>query len=142
MGRFFIAYAFLLIPFLIINSILTGSFIDSEVVWYNNQHTLGIRIGTIPVEDFFYSMLLMVLTISLMEWLEERAYYKNKWAREGLIQNRCYVFSSESYTVSILWGFSILRFADFFPLDLPFTAFSINFAAFLLFLFSLLMTSA
>jgi lycopene cyclase domain-containing protein len=78
MGRFFIAYAFLLIPFVIVNGILTGSFIDNEVVWYNNAHTLGIRIGTIPVEDFFYSMLLMLSTISLMEWLEERAYYKNK----------------------------------------------------------------
>jgi len=78
MGRFFIAYAFLLIPFVIVNGILTGSFIDNEVVWYNDQHTLGIRVGTIPVEDFFYSMLLMLLTISLMEWLEERAYYKNK----------------------------------------------------------------
>ncbi|MEJ7646853.1 MAG: lycopene cyclase domain-containing protein [Chryseolinea sp.] len=78
MGRFYLAYAVLLIPFLIVNSILTGSFIDNEVVWYNDQHNLGIRLGTIPIEDFFYSMLLMLLTISLMEWLEERAYYKNK----------------------------------------------------------------
>lgn len=78
MGRFYFAFAVLLIPFFIVNGILTGSFIDGEVVWYNNVHTLGIRLGTIPLEDVFYALLLILLNIAIMEWLEERAYYKKK----------------------------------------------------------------
>ena len=78
MGRFYFAFAVLLVPFLIVNSILTGLFTDDSVVWYNNSHTLGMRIGTIPLEDFFYAFLLIVTNIAIIEWLEERAYYKKK----------------------------------------------------------------
>ncbi|MBA4056680.1 MAG: lycopene cyclase domain-containing protein [Marivirga sp.] len=78
MGRFYFAFAVLLFPFFIVNGILTGSFIDEEVVWYNDVHTLGIRLGTIPLEDVFYTLLLVLLNIAIMEWLEERAYYKKK----------------------------------------------------------------
>jgi lycopene cyclase domain-containing protein len=46
-----------------VNGILTGLFIDDSVVWYNNSHTLGMRIGTIPLEDFFYAFLLIVMNI-------------------------------------------------------------------------------
>jgi len=78
MGRFYFAFGVLLIPFIIVNGILTGSFIDDSVVWYNDNHTLGIRIGTIPLEDFFYALLLILSNIAIMEWLEERAYYRKK----------------------------------------------------------------
>ena len=78
MGRFYFAYAVLIIPFLIVNGILTGTFIDESVVWYNNSHTLGMRVGTIPLEDFFYALLLILMNIAIIEWLEERAYYKKK----------------------------------------------------------------
>jgi len=76
MGRFYFAFAFLLIPFLLVNGILTGSFIDSEVVWYNDKENIGIRIATIPFEDIFYGMLLVLCNVSIFEWLEERARYK------------------------------------------------------------------
>jgi lycopene cyclase domain-containing protein len=78
MGRFYFAFVFLLVPFFLVNGVLTGSFLDSEVVWYNNAHTLGIRIGTIPIEDVFYGFLLILMNVSIMEWLEDRAYYKKK----------------------------------------------------------------
>lgn len=78
MGRFYFAFAILLIPFFIVNGILTGSFIEGEVVWYNDIYTLGIRIGTIPIEDIFYGLLLVLMNIAIMEWLEERDYYKKK----------------------------------------------------------------
>jgi lycopene cyclase domain-containing protein len=76
MGRFYLAFGVLLIPFLIVNGILTGSFIDAPVVWYNNEENLGVRIGTIPVEDVIYGMLMLLVPISIAENLEERAYYK------------------------------------------------------------------
>lgn len=67
LSRFYISYLVILIPFGIINGILTGSFIEDQVVWYNDQENLGFRIGTIPFEDIFYGMSLILLNYYLME---------------------------------------------------------------------------
>lgn len=72
LGRFYLAYLFILIPFFIVNGILTGSFIDQEVVWYNPTEQLDIRIGTIPIEDTFYGMLLILMNVSILEFLQKR----------------------------------------------------------------------
>jgi lycopene cyclase domain-containing protein len=69
MGRFYLAYLVHLIPFFIINGILTGL----PVVLYNDAENLGIRLGTIPAEDTMYSMLLLGMNISLYEWFRGRA---------------------------------------------------------------------
>jgi len=72
LGRFYFSFAVVLIPFFIINGILTGSFISEPVVWYNNEETLGVRIGTIPLEDTFYGMLLLLINIFLFEKIQNR----------------------------------------------------------------------
>lgn len=72
LGRFYIAYAFIIIPFMIVNGILTGTGLDEPIVWYNNDENLGFRIGTIPFEDVFYGMLLILLNISLYEFFQKR----------------------------------------------------------------------
>jgi len=53
-----------------VNGILTGSGIEQPVVWYNNAETIGIRLSTIPIEDFFYAMLMILLSITIAEKLE------------------------------------------------------------------------
>ena len=63
LGSFLVSYIFILIPFFIINGILTGSFILNEIVWYNDSHNLGLRIGTIPIEDIFYGFSLLFLPL-------------------------------------------------------------------------------
>lgn len=68
--RFFISFLFILIPFLLVNGVLTGSFIDEEVVWYNNSENLGIRLFTIPIEDIGYAFSLLFINILLLEYLK------------------------------------------------------------------------
>lgn len=79
LSRFFVVYAIMLIPFFISNGILTGSMLDKPVVWYNNHYNMGIRILTIPIEDFFYAMLLLLLNISGYEWMKKK-YIKKREA--------------------------------------------------------------
>ncbi|TLV03461.1 lycopene cyclase domain-containing protein [Dyadobacter luticola] len=68
LGLFYFSHAFLLVPFFIVNGILTGTGLDEPIVWYNNQENLGIRILTVPVEDVFYGMIMLLLNTSLFEW--------------------------------------------------------------------------
>jgi lycopene cyclase domain-containing protein len=70
LGRFYLAYLVIYIfPFLIVNGILTGSFLTEPVVWYNNAENLSLRIFTIPVEDFVYGMLLYLMNVTVYEKL-------------------------------------------------------------------------
>ena len=73
LGRFYLAYLVLLIPFLVVNGILTGTGITEEVVWYNNSENLSVRMLTIPVEDVIYGMLLILMNLTIYEYLKQRA---------------------------------------------------------------------
>ena len=84
LAKLVIIYPVLLIPFFIVNGILTGSGLEQPVIWYNNSENLGIRLFTIPVEDIFYGFELILLNIYFYE------YFKNKFntqAREYDEQN-------------------------------------------------------
>lgn len=64
MGRFYRGYMVSLIPFLVMNGWLTGSFTKEPIVWYNNAENMGLRIGTIPAEDSIYLLCyLFILTL-------------------------------------------------------------------------------
>ena len=68
-GKAVTVYAVLLIPFLIVNGILTGSGLEEPVVQYNNGENLGIRILTIPIEDTVYGFELILLNVFFFEWM-------------------------------------------------------------------------
>ncbi|MCE7065895.1 lycopene cyclase domain-containing protein [Dyadobacter sp. CY326] len=68
LSLFYFSHMFLLIPFFIVNGILTGSGLDEPVVWYNDAENIGIRIFTIPFEDIFYGMLMLLLNTYLFEY--------------------------------------------------------------------------
>lgn len=70
LNRYYLSFLVIIIPFFLVNSILTGTMIDGEVVWYNNLETLGIRVGTIPIEDVGYAFSLMLLNLLTMSQLQ------------------------------------------------------------------------
>ena len=72
MGRFYLMYLVTLIPFFIVNGLLTGSWIPEEVVYYNNAQNLGLRIGTIPVEDMVYGLLMLLMNVTWFEFLKNK----------------------------------------------------------------------
>ena len=69
---FFLTFLVMLIPFFIVNGVLTGSWIDNQVVWYNNAENFGIRMGTIPVEDSIYAYSMILMNLYYFEYLCSR----------------------------------------------------------------------
>ncbi|WP_345274266.1 lycopene cyclase domain-containing protein [Flaviramulus aquimarinus] len=72
LANFYITFLVMLIPFFIVNGVLTGSFIENEVVWYNNLENLNIRLFTIPIEDTVYAFSLILLNLFIMNLLETK----------------------------------------------------------------------
>ena len=70
--HFFLTFLVMLIPFFIVNGVLTGSWIDNQVVWYNDAENLGIRMGTIPVEDSIYAYSMILMNLFFFEYLCSR----------------------------------------------------------------------
>lgn len=91
LGSFLFAWLILLIPFFISNGILTGLHfykydllntsqvnISEAIVRYNNNYNLGIRIWSVPIEDFFYGLAMVLLTLTPYE------YFRLKWNTKKL----------------------------------------------------------
>ncbi len=71
--NFYFTYLIILLPFFIVNGILTGTGLDEPIVWYDNTQNLNIRLGTIPVEDVFYGMLMLILNTALFEYFDKKS---------------------------------------------------------------------
>lgn len=72
-SHYYLFYFVILFPFLLCNGILTGSFLDRVVVHYNDAENLGFRILTIPFDDVFYGMALLLFNILSFEFLMKKA---------------------------------------------------------------------
>jgi lycopene cyclase domain-containing protein len=79
LNRFYLTFIVILFPFFLVNSVLTGSFIPEEVVWYNNSENLGLRIFTVPVEDISYAFSLILFNLLLIGKFE--SYFVTKSTR-------------------------------------------------------------
>jgi lycopene cyclase domain-containing protein len=64
LANFYRAFIISLIPFYIVNGALTSV----PIVLYNDHQNMGIRLGTIPLEDHFYMMALLMMNIGLFEY--------------------------------------------------------------------------
>jgi lycopene cyclase domain-containing protein len=70
-GWFVISFLVAIIPFLIVNGILTGAITPKPIVWYSEDHIVGWRIFTIPVEDIYYNMTLLLPITAIFEFLKK-----------------------------------------------------------------------
>jgi lycopene cyclase domain-containing protein len=66
LGRYYFSFLVILVPFFIINGILTGTFIDGQVFWYKESEIIGKRILSVPVEDAGLTFSLILLNLLLM----------------------------------------------------------------------------
>lgn len=85
LGNFYIVYIIMLIPFFTSNGLLTGSWLDEPIVWYNNAENLSVRLGTIPVEDTMYGMLLLLLNVSVYSWLKNKQWQRVKQNKLNIV---------------------------------------------------------
>ncbi len=65
---FIISYSVIILPFLVVNGLLTSM----PIVLYNNEETIGLRIASIPLEDVFYGMLLILMNVVIYDKLKSR----------------------------------------------------------------------
>lgn len=70
-NHFALAFLVCLLPFLLVNGILTGFFTPEPVVWYSENHITGIRIGTIPLEDLYYNLSMLLPIVLIHEVLQQ-----------------------------------------------------------------------
>jgi lycopene cyclase domain-containing protein len=76
--HFYTAYALSLIPFFLVNGVLTSM----PVVGYNDEENLARRIYSIPVEDFAYLVNLLLMNLNLYE-LFKSAYHTRRHRLPG-----------------------------------------------------------
>jgi lycopene cyclase domain-containing protein len=69
--KFYLAYFVMLVPFILISGVLTAL----PIVEYNPVHILGIRLFSIPVENFASLFLLLLMNITIYEYLKDRRIY-------------------------------------------------------------------
>lgn len=79
-GYFWFAYLIHLIPFFIVNGVLTGGATPEPVVYYNAKDIIGLRLYTIPVEDTFYALTCLLLPITILELIRNRSSFFSQLA--------------------------------------------------------------
>lgn len=67
-----LSFLIALVPFFLVNGVLTGSGIEAPIVWYNDLENAGIRLFTIPMDDIAYAWVLLAGNIAVYEWFLTR----------------------------------------------------------------------
>jgi lycopene cyclase domain-containing protein len=68
LSHFYLTYAITLVPFFIVNGVLTAI----PVVSYNDLENFGIRLYTIPIEDSVYLLGMMYIVTMVYEFLRKK----------------------------------------------------------------------
>ena len=70
---FFPSFLISLVPFFIVNGILTGTGLEEEIVWYRENQFSGVRMFTIPYEDILYSFNLLMSVKFVMKKFQNKS---------------------------------------------------------------------
>ncbi|MES2728087.1 MAG: lycopene cyclase domain-containing protein [Bacteroidota bacterium] len=73
-----LVFSILMVGFFPVNGILTGTGLESPIVNYNPADFLGIRILTIPIEDFVYCYTQFLLVLYFFKFFQKIARIKSK----------------------------------------------------------------
>ena len=65
-------YVVALVPFYIVNGLLTAI----PIVLYNNLQNMAIRVGSIPIEDHFYCMAMLLMNVGFFEYFKPKKILK------------------------------------------------------------------
>lgn len=68
-----LVFSILMLGFFPVNGILTGTGLESPIVNYNPNDFLGIRILTIPIEDFVYGYTHFLLVLYFFKYFQKAA---------------------------------------------------------------------
>lgn len=68
---FFLTYLIILIPYFILNWILTWNL----AIEYHQEQVLNVWIGMIPIENFVYLFLLLLINITVYEYLSVKKFF-------------------------------------------------------------------
>ena len=70
-AQFYRSFLIGLIPFILVNGILTGASTNQPIVIYNPEEYLGIRFITIPLDDFVYNFSMLFSVTMLYEYFKK-----------------------------------------------------------------------
>jgi len=69
--KFYLAFAVTLLPFIIVSAVLNLL----PVIIYNANHIIGVEVIGIPVEKLGFLFLMLLINVTIYEYLSERQYY-------------------------------------------------------------------
>jgi len=72
LSQFYPAFLIIMIPFFLVNGVLTGTGVEEPIVWYNNDENMGIRLWTVPIEDIGYAFTMLFGNLLIFEYLKEK----------------------------------------------------------------------
>lgn len=71
LSKFYVSYGIAVVPFFLFKGILY----TLPVILYNDEHILGIRLFSVPIEEFGFFFLLMLINITIFEYLRDHRLY-------------------------------------------------------------------
>ncbi len=70
--RWNLAIGWTLVVLFVTTAVFDSLIIYADIVAYNSDHYLGVRLGLAPIEDFFYALVAGLVIPGLWLWLEKR----------------------------------------------------------------------
>ncbi|MFV0590795.1 MAG: lycopene cyclase domain-containing protein [Draconibacterium sp.] len=71
MTKFYLAFFIMLLPYTAISAIMS----HLKIVKYSPSHVMNINLADFPTEKFAYLFLMLLITITIYEYLSERRYF-------------------------------------------------------------------